>query len=84
MKIGQTKRGFAIVTHPVYHGTDEKDDRLIQESSDVGLYDDSLDLPGSSYLWVGSAHHLDRAEVCELITLLQGWVDNKQLPRVST
>jgi hypothetical protein len=56
--------------------------RLIQESSAIGDYEDSFDCPGSSYLWVGDDHHLDREEVAELIENMQHWLDNGRLPLV--
>lgn len=64
----------------VRDGLEEKDERLIQESSAVGDYDDSLDNPGSSYLWVGRDHHLDRDQVRELIGHMNAWLTNGRLP----
>ena len=58
---------------------EKKETRLIEESSAIGGYRDSLDKPGSSYLWVGEDHHLNRKEVSGLIKRLQFWVDNKRL-----
>jgi hypothetical protein len=48
--------------------------RLIQESSAIGDYENSFDCPGSSYLWIGQYHHLNREEVAELIARMQYWL----------
>jgi hypothetical protein len=69
-------RNFVIVSHP---NQNRESTRLIGESSAVGDYDDSLDNPGSSYLWVGAAHHLNREEVRELIARMQYWLDRGHL-----
>ena len=82
MKIKKTMRGFLYVEHDTY-SNDPLPDRLIGESSAIGDYEDSLDIPGSSYLWIGSTegvHHLNREQVKELIGLMQHWLDNKRLP----
>ena len=74
-----TNRGFILVEHPSYPGCETK--RLIQESSAaLGKYPDCFHNPGSSALWIGKDHHLDREEVAELIRRLQHWLDNKRLP----
>ena len=78
MKSIQTGRGFGYVEHPPYVASDDYD-RLISESSAVGEYPDSLDNPGSSFLWVGEHHHLDREEVAELIGRMQEWLTTGQL-----
>lgn len=73
-----TNRGFAIVEQKEY--TTDKISRLIQESSAVGPYEDSLDKPGSSYLWVGENHHLNREEIEELVDKLNHWLKHGVLP----
>lgn len=73
MKITTTQKGFRVLEHDTY-GNDPKPARLIQESSAIGDYQDSFDRPGSSYLWVGADHHLNREEVVELINHLKRWV----------
>lgn len=70
--------GFAVVTHPNYRSPN-KDTRLIQESSAVGDYPDSMDNPGSSFLWVGNDHHLNREEVTELVSRLLWWLKTGHL-----
>jgi len=52
---------------------------LIQESSAIGDYEDAFDKPGSSFLWVGRYHHLNRMEVAELIERMQHWLDTGRL-----
>ena len=54
-------------------------DTLALESSAVGDYDDSVDRPGSSFLWFGDHHHLNREEVSELVGFLQHWLDTGRL-----
>jgi hypothetical protein len=80
MKTVKDARGFIVVTHEGYvdYPTER---RLVQESSAVGDYDDSFDIPGSSYLWVGDKHHLNREEVQELVEILQHWLSHKTLRR---
>ena len=48
--------------------------KLIQESSAMGDYKNSWERPGSSYLWVGEYHHLNREEVKELIKRMKHWL----------
>lgn len=86
MKIQANSRGFRMVVCPAkITGTDQTEDaRLVQESSAIGDYEDSLAEPGSSYLWVGSGspgpwHHLDREQIAELIVHLQRWLDTGSL-----
>lgn len=79
MKAHKTDRGFIIVTHEKYQLKSGEMTRLIQESSAIGDYDDAYDNPGSSCLWIGEHHHLNREEVKELIDRMQYWLDNKRL-----
>lgn len=80
MKKDTTARGFQVVAHDGYD-TDESRGlrRLVGESSAIGVYEDSLDRPGSSYLWVGRDHHLNREEVAELVKYLQTWLATGRL-----
>ena len=78
MKAIESERGFIHIVHPLY--VNQLDARVISESSAIGDYKDS-DQPGSSYLWVGDGHHLNREEVQELIKLMQHWLDHKRLPQ---
>ncbi len=78
MEASKSNRGFVFVMHPAY--TPEHDPaRLISESSAVGDYDDSFDNPGSSYLWIGDNHHLNREEVSDLAARMNHWVEAGRL-----
>ena len=77
MKSHETPRGFRVLTHPSYIG--KVDTRLVQESSAIGDYKDSMAQPGSSFLWVGDAHHLNREEVAELVKRMQHWLKRGRL-----
>ena len=75
----ETDRGYRIVFWQTFAGV-VTNARLIQESSAIGDYEDSMDNPGSSYLWVGEVHHLNREEVSTLIAFMQHWLDHGRLP----
>lgn len=77
MKVEQSDRGFRYVYYPSY--TEGNPIRLVQESSAIGNYEDSFDRPGSSFLWIGSSHHLDREEVRELVDIMQSWLKTGRL-----
>lgn len=55
--------------------------RVVAQSSAIGDYEDSFDRPGSSFLWVGDDHHLNREEIAELVDALEkwNWSDNQAL-----
>lgn len=74
MKTEKTDRGFVVVLEEKYQNEPGVMTRLIQESSAIGDYDNSLDTPGSSYLWVGENHHLNREQVQELIERMKYWL----------
>jgi hypothetical protein len=75
----RTDRGFARVVHEKYQNTPGEMTILIQESSAVGDYEDSWGNPGSSFLWVGEDHHLNREEVEELIKRMGYWLETGRL-----
>lgn len=77
MRPEKTSRGFVVVTHPIYAG--EGESRLVQESSAIGDYDDSMENPGSSYLWIGADHHLNREQVQKFVGILRHWLKNGRL-----
>ena len=52
MKVEYTERGFEFISCKL----------LVQQSSIIGDYSDSLDKPGCSSLWIGG-EHLNREEV---------------------
>lgn len=79
MKVYKSDRGFVRVTHEGYTEP-EKEYRVVGESSAVGDYEDSLENPGSSFLWVGDEHlHLNREEVQELIEYMANWLRTGRL-----
>jgi|6_EtaG_2_1085325.scaffolds.fasta_scaffold04507_7 hypothetical protein len=81
MKSKATGRGFVRVEHAKYPPQEPENVQclLLQESSAIGDYEDSMDNPGSSYLWVGDNHHLNREQVAEMISRMQYWLDTKRL-----
>jgi len=76
----KTIRGFTVIEHEKYQNIPGEFTRLIQESSAIGDYGDSGDNPGSSFLWVGQDHHLNREDITELIQMMQYWLREKKLP----
>jgi len=80
MKRRYSSRGFGIIEAEKYQNERGEFTRLVQESSAVGEYEDSLSNPGGSYLWIGQDHHLNREEVEEFIKILQYWKEHKRLP----
>lgn len=59
---------------------------VAQESSAIGTYEDAVDRPGSSKLWIGEGSHrphLDREAVAELRDSLTRWLSTGRLYRVA-
>lgn len=79
MKTEKTDRGFIVILHEKYQNKSGETTRLIQESSAIGDYENSFNCPGSSYLWIGNDHHLNREEVADLITRMQYWLETGRL-----
>lgn len=79
MKAEKTGRGFVVVTHEKYQNNPGEMTVLVQESSAIGDYENSFERPGSSYLWVGQDHHLNREEVAELVSRMQHWLKTGRL-----
>lgn len=73
MNLYKTDRGFEVVDHLSY-GNTPMPLRLVSQSSAIGDYEDSFDRPGTSFLWVGDNHHLNREEVAELRDRLTAWL----------
>jgi hypothetical protein len=79
MHTTQGSRGFRFIHHQEY--TTDKETRLVWESSAIDFdTPDGLDNPGSSYLWIGKDHHLNREEVAQLRDALTHWLEHKRLP----
>jgi hypothetical protein len=78
VKIIKSDRGFYFLMHQTRLNP-FKEERICSESSAIGDYEDASDNPGSSYLWFGEHHHLNREEVAELVERLQGWLDTGRL-----
>lgn len=86
MNVIQSERGFEVLTHKTYPADLLLEQygevsRLVQQSSAIGEYDDAMDKPGSSYLWVGDAHHLSREEVSDLVGYLNHWLETGKLSK---
>lgn len=75
MKLDTTSREFEWLEHTRYDNQMDTQTRLASQSSIVGGYEDSWDRAGSSALWIGADHHLNREEVAQFIKHLQAWVD---------
>lgn len=79
MKSVRTGRGFVWVEAEKYQNEPGEMTRLIAESSAIGDYEHSMDTPGSSFLWVGQDHHLNKEEVAELIERMAHWLATGRL-----
>ena len=79
MRYESTERGFRVIKCRTYDDH-PKNSRLVQESSAIGDYEDSMENPGSSYLWIADHFHLNREEVFELYKILSYWMSQKRLP----
>ena len=73
-------RGFTFVKKPDVEDAKQMV-RVISESSAIGPYPDSLENPGSSYLWLGpEGVQINREEAQELVYMILHWLYNKRLP----
>ncbi len=79
MKKTTTERGFQIITHDANLEKDGKDIRLVQQSSAIDSSKEGMEQPGSSFLWIGKLHHLNREEVKELRDSLTHWLKTGKL-----
>jgi len=72
--VTETPWGFQVITFKDHSG----DKVELQQSSAIGPYDDAIDRPGSSYVWLGSEYygrvHLSRDHVLCLIDVLATWL----------
>lgn len=79
MEVARSDRGFQCLSHPTYLERDMGNERIVSQSSAIGNYDDAMDRPGSSFLWVGQFHHLNREDVKELRDHLTHWLKTGKL-----
>ena len=80
MQTRVSSRGFTFVMEEKYQNERGEYTRLISESSAIANDGKALDNPGSSFLWVGADHHLNKDQVAELIGKMQHWLDTGKLP----
>jgi hypothetical protein len=78
MKLTKSDRGFEFLNHDTYENK-PKAGRLASQSSAIGDYEDSLDRPGTSFLWIGNDHHLNREEVRQFVAHLTAWLKTGSL-----
>lgn len=79
MVVTKSNRGFEQLKHAVYVERPESDDRLAAASSVIGDYPDAFERPGTSALWIGQEHHLNREEVAEFVKHLNNWLETGRL-----
>lgn len=79
MYIELSERGFRFLKKRNY-SVRPQETRVVSESSAIGPYDDSMENPGSSYLWVGNDHHLNREESRTLALAILHWTIHGKLP----
>jgi hypothetical protein len=74
----KTPRGFQLITFCDHH----QQKCALQQSSAIDDTEQGLSNPGSSYVWLGvgsNRMHLHREHVQELITVLQGWLQDGKI-----
>jgi hypothetical protein len=74
MKVTKSERGFPRLDHEDYPGA-QPSVLALASSVIYSKYPDAMQRPGTSALWIGADHHLDREQVAELIQHLQSWLD---------
>lgn len=78
MRIEHSVRGFRFLMHPAYLSGVDK--RLVSESSAIrDDIENAMIRPGSSFLWFGDLHHLNREQVTVLVAALQTWLETGRL-----
>ena len=81
LRVEKSDRGFTFILCEPYLARDLEHQRVASESSAIGDYDDAIENPGSSFLWIGDYHHLNREQVAQLVGHLQGWLETGELER---
>ena len=69
--------GFQTVRCPIassIFGGPSGNMAIVRQSPGIGPYPDADAVPGSSYLWIGEHHYLDRENVRELYDYLSHWL----------
>lgn len=79
MRIEVSDRGFEVLVHEGYAPAEPA--RLAGQSSGIGEYEDAFRRPGSSFLWIGSNHHLNREQVKELTEHLTRWLETGSMSK---
>jgi hypothetical protein len=82
MNVEKSERGFENLMHSSYPAKATGGGapaRLAGQSSAIGDYEDSWERPGSSFLWIGQQHHLNREEVDRFARHLLEWVATGKL-----
>lgn len=81
MRESDARRGFQDVYHDGYNTDSQRGEhRLVGESSAIDIYYEyAFDRPGSSFLWIGEKHHLNREEVAQLRDYLSHWLEGERL-----
>lgn len=79
MNLIQTDRGFEVLEHDVYASQPPAKSTIVQQSCVIRSFAGAYAFPGSSCLWIGKDHHLDRNEVRELVGFLQQWLETGTL-----
>lgn len=77
LPITLSDRGFEYI-HTPHRDDPTQSARLVSQSSGIELAvrdEDVPDNPGSSFLWIGDFHRLDRDQVEELVGYLSNWLD---------
>lgn len=69
----KTEREFWLIKHTSYPDC-KTNQRLVQESSAIGEHENSVEKPGSSFLWISDNFHLNREEIAEFIQHLARWL----------
>jgi len=79
MEIRYTQRNFQYIHHDPY--VSNGDDGIIIQSSAIN-FSDSLQRPGSSYLWIKGLFHLNRKEIEEMIGYLGTWLKTGKFDQI--
>lgn len=79
MCFGESGRGFRFITFD--SNEPNASTKLACESSAIGDYPDAIESPGSSFLYIGEKHTLNREAVNLLRLSLEYWLAKGRLPQ---